>query len=234
MCWLRYPPDSVIFAKKACMNLLGDALNQYILSHSQPETPLLQKIRRETHLQVLAPQMLSGPLQGSLLAMLVRMMQPSRILEIGTFTGYATIWMAQALPESTLLYTIDANEELEDRVRAYLAEAGVAAQVDYRIGQALDVIPTIDDTLDMVFIDADKPNYRAYYDLVFDKVRPGGVILADNVLWHGRVVPGALEKIDKKTRAILDFNAYIQQDSRVENVLLPIRDGLMIAFKQKS
>ena len=216
------------------MNLLGDALNQYILSHSQPETPLLQKIRRETYLQVLAPHMLSGLLQGSLLAMLVRMIQPSRILEIGTFTGYATIWMAQALPESALLYTIDANEELEDRVRGYLQEAGVAAQVDYRIGQALDVIPTIDDTLDMVFIDADKPNYRAYYDLVFDQVRPGGVILADNVLWHGRVVPGALEKIDKKTRAILDFNAYIQQDSSVENVLLPIRDGLMIAFKHKS
>ena len=216
------------------MNLLGDALNQYILSHSQPETPLLRKIRRETHLQVLAPHMLSGPLQGSLLAMLVRMMQPSRILEIGTFTGYATIWMAQAMPNHSLLYTIDANEELEDRVRGYLQEADVAAQVNYRIGQALDIIPTIDDTLDMVFIDADKPNYRAYYDLVFDQVRLGGVILADNVLWHGRVVPGALEKIDKKTRAILDFNAYIQQDSRVENVLLPIRDGLMIAFKQKS
>ena len=231
---MRNPPNSSIFAKKACMNLLGDALEHYTLSHSQPETPLLQKIRRETHLQVLAPQMLSGPLQGSALAMLVRMMQPSRILEIGTFTGYATIWMAQVMPNHSLLYTIDANEELEDRVRGYLQEADVAAQVDYRIGQALDVIPTIDDTLDMVFIDADKPNYRVYYDLVFEKVRPGGVILADNVLWHGRVVPGALEKIDKKTRAILDFNAYIQQDSRVENVLLPIRDGLMIAFKQKS
>ena len=215
------------------MNLLENALEQYILSHSQPETPLLQKIRRETHLQVLAPQMLSGSLQGSALAMLVRLMQPSRVLEIGTFTGYATIWMTQALPAQGLLYTIDANEELEDRVRAYLEEAGVAARVDYRIGQALDVIPAINDTLDMVFIDADKPNYRAYYDLVFDKVRPGGVILADNVLWDGKVVPGALEKIDKKTRAILDFNAYIQQDSRVDNVLLPIRDGLMIAHKQK-
>lgn len=206
------------------------AILQYTEAHCIPESDLLQALRRETHLKVLKPNMLSGPLQGSVLSMLVHMRRPKTILEIGTFTGYATIWMAQSLDEGNKLYTIDVNEELEDMTRRYFTEAGLQDRIDYRIGNALEVIPTLNVTFDMVFIDADKTNYQQYYDLVFDKVSANGLIIADNVLWKGKVADTEPQK-DKRTAIIREFNRYVHNDIRVENVLLPIRDGLMIARK---
>ena len=205
-------------------------LEAYVAAHSTPETALLKKIRRETHLQVLMPQMLSGPTQGALLAMLVRLTRARRVLEIGTFTGYASLWMAQALPDDGLLHTIDRNEELEDRVRAYFDESEVGRRINYHCGDAREVIPTLDETFDLVFIDADKDNYQHYYELIIDKVRENGLIVVDNVLWGGKVIN---ENPDRKTKAIRDFNDYVHHDARVANVLLPLRDGLLLLIKQE-
>ena len=213
------------------MKLLDDDLEAYIAAHSQPETPLLRTIRRETHLQVLMPQMLSGPLQGALLAMFVRLTRARQVLEIGTFTGYTALWIAQALPEEGILHTIDINEELEDRVRYYFKQSEVENKIRYHLGNALDIIPTLDETFDLVFIDADKESYQCYYELVIDKVRNHGLIMVDNVLWSGKVLADE-GKTDKKTQAIQAFNEYVHRDSRVENVLLPLRDGLMLLAKQ--
>jgi caffeoyl-CoA O-methyltransferase len=160
--------------------------------------------------------------------MISYMTKPGRILEIGTYTGYSAICLAEGLRPGGKIITLDINEELEDEVRKNFADAGIQEQVDYRIGNALDIIPVLTDTFDLVFIDADKENYGRYFDLVIDKVRPGGFMLADNVLWSGKVVA---EKPDKDTRAIIDFNRKIQEDPRVENVLLPIRDGVMLIRK---
>lgn len=205
-------------------------LDAYVAAHSTPETALLEKIRRETHRQVLMPQMLSGPTQGALLALLVQLTQARRVLEIGTFTGYASLWMAQALPDDGLLHTIDRNEELEDRVRAYFSESGVGHRINYHLGDARKVIPTLDETFDLVFIDADKDNYLHYYKLIIDKVRENGLIVVDNVLWGGKVID---EAPDRKTQAIRDFNNHVHRDPRVANVLLPLRDGLMLLIKQE-
>ncbi len=212
------------------MKLLDQELQSYAEAHSSQENEMLAHIHRETYAKAMMPRMLSGPLQGSLLAMFVHMLRPQYILEIGTFTGYSAVWMAQALPETGKLYTLDINEELEERVRDYFAKAGLAGKIDYRIGNALDIIPGLEVTFDLVFIDADKINYRRYYDLVFDKVRKNGFIIADNVLWSGKVLQKT-EESDKQTQAMINFNQYIHNDTRVENVLLPIRDGLMIARK---
>lgn len=205
------------------------ALEAYVAAHSTPETALLTKIRRETHLQVLMPQMLSGPTQGALLAALVQLTQARRVLEIGTFTGYASLWMAQSLPDDGLLHTIDRNEELEDRVRGYFDESGVGHRINYHRGDAQEVIPTLDETFDLVFIDADKDNYLRYYELIVDSVRENGLIVVDNVLWGGKVTD---EKTDRKTQAIQAFNDHVHRDPRVANVLLPLRDGLMLLIKQ--
>ena len=207
-------------------------LDTYTIAHSHPETPLLRKIRRETHLQVLMPQMLSGPVQGGLLAMLVRAISARRVLEIGTFTGYAALWMAQALPTDGLIHTIDRNEELAGRVRSYFDQAEVSHKIQYHLGDAQKVIPTLDETFDLVFIDADKDHYQRYYELIINKVRVGGFIIADNVLWSGKVLVNKNEA-DRKTRAIQSFNEYVHQDARVMNVLLPLRDGLMVLTKQE-
>ena len=214
------------------MELLSPELENYVVTHSTPETPLLQELRRETHLKVLMPNMLSGPVQGSVLAMLVRMMQPQRILEIGTFTGYSAIWMASALPEGGKLITLDVNEELQEMVQRYIQRAHLESVIEPILGDATEIIPTLKETFDLVFIDADKANYLRYYDLVFDKVRPGGFIIADNVLWHGKVIIQPGEKVNAKTQVLMEFNDRVQQDSRVENVLLPVRDGLMIVRKR--
>lgn len=213
------------------MEPFDQELQRYAASHSTPETSLLQALQRETHLKVLMPQMASSHLQGSVLAMFVHMLRPRNILEIGTFTGYASLWMAQALPPEGRLYTIDINEELEDMVRGYIKKAGLTNKIDYRIGNALQIIPTLDVTCDLVFIDADKANYQRYYDMVFEKVNKNGLIIADNVLWGGKVVSGKAGKKSKQTQAIIDFNEFVHNDPRVDNVLLPIRDGLMVARK---
>lgn len=213
------------------MKFLDDDLEAYVAAHSQPETSLLQTIRRETHLQVLMPQMLSGALQGGLLALLVQLTQARRVLEIGTFTGYTALWMAQALPQDGLLHTIDSNEELEDRVRHYLEQSEAKGKVRYHVGNALDIILTLHETFDLVFIDADKENYRDYYDLVINQVRPHGIIIVDNVLWSGKVLADK-DTADRKTQAMQAFNDYVHQDPRVDNVLLPLRDGLMLLAKR--
>lgn len=211
--------------------ILDESLTAYVETHTTAETKLLQKINRQTHANVLKPRMLSGHLQGRLLAMLSHMIQPKAILEIGTFTGYSAICLAEGLQKDGKLYTIDINEELEEQVRSYFAEAGIENNVEYYIGNALTIVPELKATFDLVFIDADKINYATYYDLVFDKVRPGGYIIADNVLWSGKVVEQTHKKVDVDTQAILDYNKKVQQDSRVENILLPIRDGLLVARK---
>jgi caffeoyl-CoA O-methyltransferase len=209
---------------------MDTTLAQYVEAHTSPESPVLRKLNRETYAKVLMPRMLSGHLQGRVLSMISHMLRPDTILEIGTFTGYSAICLAEGLREGGTLITLDINEELESWVRSYFAEAGISDKVDYRIGNALEIIPQLNHTFDLVFIDADKVNYGRYYDLVFDKVRPGGFIVADNVLWSGKVVQTG--KIDADTQVILDFNERVHGDSRVENVLLPVRDGLMVVRKK--
>ncbi len=213
------------------MDFIADSIQQYCDAHSDEQNELLQKIDRETHTQVMMPRMLSGHFQGRVLAMLSHMIQPKCILEIGTYTGFSALCMAEGMSKDAQLITLDINEELEDRVRGYFAESPFNEMIDYRIGNALDLIPKIEESLDLVFIDADKKNYLNYYKLVFDKVSSGGYIIADNVLWSGKVVQTE-KKTDKDTQAILDFNRWVQEDDRVENVLFPIRDGLMVVRKK--
>lgn len=212
------------------MEFIDKKIEAYSLVHSQPESEILKKLSRETYAHVLMPRMLSGHMQGNLLSMMSKMIQPKQILEIGTYTGYSAICLAQGLQENGKLHTIDINEELELMACSFFNEAGLTNKINYYIGNALDIIPTIAEKLDLVFIDADKKNYSAYYDLVFEKVRSGGYIIADNVLWSGKVldVPG---KMDSDTKAIDVFNKKIHSDTRVEHLLLPVRDGLMIVRK---
>lgn len=178
----------------------------------------------------MAPRMLSGHLQGRVLAMISRMIQPKRILEIGTYTGYSAICLAEGLQPGGKLITIDVNEELEDMVRKNFEKAALSAQIDFRIGNAVDIIPQLNEKFDLVFIDADKENYSRYFDLVIDNVNLNGIILADNVLWSGKVLD---EKPDKDTKAIIGFNRKVAEDERIQNVLLPIRDGIMMMRKVK-
>lgn len=210
------------------MDLINESIQYYAEQHSSSESDLLKKIDRDTHAKVLMPRMLSGHLQGRVLSMISHMIRPQRILEIGTYTGYSAVSLAEGLQDGGKLITIDINEELEDRVRDYFAASSYGNKIDYKIGNAVEVIPALNETFDLVFIDADKERYSVYFDLVIDKVRNGGFILADNVLWSGKVLD---KKPDKDTRAILEFNTKIQDDPRVENVLLPIRDGIMLMRK---
>ncbi|GGK64648.1 O-methyltransferase [Rufibacter glacialis] len=214
------------------MDFLDPALNAYSEAHTTPETPLLHRLNRETHLNVMKPRMLSGHLQGRTLAMFSQMLRPRRILEIGTYTGYSALCLAEGLTEDGVLHTIDVNDELEDMVRGYIAEAGLEQKIQLHLGQAADVIPTLDEVWDLVFIDADKKSNGLYYDLVLDKVRPGGFILIDNVLWSGKVVEKFRPRLDKDTELVLDFNRKVHEDPRVENLLLPIRDGILVARKK--
>lgn len=213
------------------MEFLNEALQKYVEDHTQEESPLLKQINRETHAEVMRPRMLSGHLQGRVLAMLSHMIQPRAILEIGTYTGYSAICMAEGMVADGKLVTIDKNDELEERVRSYFKAANLEDSIDYILGDAMELIPSMEMTFDLVFIDADKVNYTHYYDMVLNKVRPGGYIIADNVLWSGKVVPEGRNKLDKDTQVMLDFNDKVHKDTRVENVLLPIRDGLMILRK---
>ena len=213
------------------MDFISPELLAYCEDHSSGEDELLRQINRETHANVLMPRMLSGHLQGKVLEFIVKMLRPKVILEIGTFTGYSGICMARGLDDKGKLITLDINDELETRVRGYFEKSGLSAKIDYRLGNALDIIPTLQEKFDMVFIDADKANYINYYNLVVEKVNKGGIILADNVLWSGKVISEEGKKIDKDTQILLDYNKMVQDDTRVENVLLPIRDGLMLARK---
>jgi len=214
------------------MEFISAELDTYVCAHTTSENDLLKKINRDTHLEVLQPRMLSGHFQGRVLSMFSKMTQPNRILEIGTYTGYSALCLAEGLTKNGKLITIDINEELEARVRTYFENSEYRDQIDYRIGDALSLIPEIEEEFDVVFIDADKLNYINYYNLVFPKVRIGGYIIADNVLWSGKVADET--KNDKDTELLRNYNLLNQHDERVENVLLPIRDGLMIARKIKN
>ncbi|MGW8121175.1 O-methyltransferase [Roseivirga echinicomitans] len=213
------------------MEFIPEDIQRYVEAHTDPESELLLALNRETHAKVMMPRMLSGHLQGRALSMISHMIKPSKVLEIGTYTGYSALCMAEGLAEGGKIITLDKNEELEEMVRGYFEKAGYAKAIDFRIGNAMELIPEIEGPFDLVFIDADKANYYNYFKLVFDKVRPGGFVIADNVLWSGKVVQTE-KKIDKDTQAILDFNRLTHEDDRVENVLLPIRDGLMVLRKK--
>ncbi len=212
------------------MQFLSPELDNYVKQHTSPELPILQALSRETHLRVLMPRMLSGHLQGAWLQMISQMIQPKYVLEIGTFTGYSAICLCQGLAPNGMLHTIDINEELEDIQQRHFEQAQLSNQIHRHIGNALNIIPQLPtEPIDLVFIDADKQNYSNYYDLVFDRVRKGGIIIADNVLWSGKVVE---PNPDPNTLALMHFNQKIQTDKRVENLLLPIRDGLMMVRKK--
>jgi caffeoyl-CoA O-methyltransferase len=211
------------------MEFLPDDIAAYVQAHTAAEPDLLKKIDRDTHAHVLKPRMLSGNVQGRFLSLISKLMQPKVVLEIGTYTGYSAICLAEGLGVGGKLITIDINEELENRVRGYFEQAGLKNVVEYRIGNALNLIPTIEVPIDLVFIDADKENYLNYYNLVFDKVRSGGLILADNVLWSGKITQ---TKMDKDTRALQQFNDVVVADTRVECMLLPLRDGIIMARKK--
>ena len=213
------------------MEFIDPALLAYCEAHTTQEDALLLKITRETQAKVLMPRMLSGHLQGKMLELFAKMLQPQTILEIGTYTGYSGVCLARGLKKGGKLITLDINDELETMVRGFFEESGLADQIDYRLGNALDILPSLSGPFDLVFIDADKFHNADYFDLIIEKVRTGGIILSDNVLWSGKVLTSAGQKIDKDTKAILDFNAKIQSDPRIENVLLPIRDGIMMARK---
>ena len=213
------------------MDFLEPILEQYIESRTDREPEVLARLNRETWAKVLVPRMIAGQLQGRAIAMLSHMIQPNQILEIGTYTGYSAICWAEGLQPNGKVHTIDINEELESMIRSYLKEAGVADSVELYVGNALEVIPGINETFDIVYIDADKGNYSNYYDLVFDKVRPGGYIIADNMLWSGKVLEDE-ENMDEETRGIVEYATKVHGDDRVQNVMLPIRDGLLIARKR--
>ncbi len=212
------------------MEFIAQGLADYANAHSTVASSLLQRIERETHLDVLQPRMLSGPFQGRLLSLISKLVQPKRILEIGTYTGYSALCLAEGLTKEGKLITLDVNEELYKRVQGYFNASDYSEQIDYRIGDALDLIPALNETWDLVFIDADKKNYLNYYDLVVDRVRSGGLILADNVLWSGKVIDEKAQ--DKETVLLRQYNERINHDERVENILLPIRDGIMVARKK--
>lgn len=209
------------------MDFLPEHIASYTDRHTEPESEVLAELNRNTQAKVLQPRMLSGHLQGRILAMWSRMLQPQRILEIGTYTGYSAICLAEGLSENGRLHTIDKNEELEEMARHYFRKAGCDHQIELHVGNALDIIPTLQESWDLVFIDADKENYGRYYDLLMDNLPKGAYVIADNVLWSGKVTEPAAAK-DEETRALQAFNDKVQKDERIDNLLLPVRDGLMI------
>lgn len=213
------------------MNFIPQEIEDYALKNSDAESNVLKRLNRETHLKMTMPQMLSGHLQGLALQMFSKMIRPKNILEIGTFTGYSAICLAQGLQQGGRLHTIDVNEEFHEITSRYIREAGLQDQITLHIGEAVNIIPTFKEEFDLVFIDADKQNYCTYYDLVFPRVRSGGYIIADNVLWSGKILDSPM-KMDIDTKTIFEYNQKIQADPRVENMLLPLRDGLMIARKR--
>ncbi|MEG0949129.1 MAG: class I SAM-dependent methyltransferase [Bacteroidales bacterium] len=212
---------------------MTDLLEQYVLSHIDEEGEYLQRVNRDTHVKVLKPRMCSGHLQGRILKMICQLVQPRYILELGTFTGYSALCMAESLENDPLaeLHTIDIDDEMEEFTSSIFQNSRFADKIHFHIGDALQVIPTIDRVFDVVFIDANKRIYSEYYDLIFDKVRKGGLIIADNTLWDGKVVQDPLPK-DAQSVGILNFNDKIASDDRVEKVILPIRDGMTLIRKK--
>ena len=209
------------------MHFLPKKLDDYVVAHSQKEPKLLQQLSRETWQKVLAPRMLSGHFQGRVLSMLSKLINPKNVLEIGTYTGYSALCLAEGIQPKGQLHTIDTNEELYDLQRRYFDKSGFGNQIIQYTGNAINIIPKIDKTFDLVFIDADKQNYPNYLEIILPKLKSGSVILSDNVLWTGKVIE-ELQKGDKDTEALLKYNKMINEHSQLETVLLPIRDGLTI------
>lgn len=210
---------------------MDEIIEKYILDHSDSESELLYSLRRAAHIHLLRPRMISGHLQGRILKMFCRMMQPKRVLEIGTYTGYATICMAEALADDALIHTIEVNDELEDFILNYFEQSKDKNKMKLHIGDFDDVFPKLNEIFDLVFIDADKRQYIHYFDTVFNYVRPGGLILADNTLWSGKIVEEAKHN-DTQTIELQKFNDKIKLDPRVEKVILPLRDGLTMIWKK--
>ncbi|MDR0844861.1 MAG: O-methyltransferase [Tannerella sp.] len=207
-----------------------DAIEAYIQSHIDEESALLAALNRDAHVKLLRPRMIAGHLQGRLLKMFCRMMRPKRILEIGTYTAYATLCMAEGLDGDGQIHTVEVNDEMEPFIRPYLEQSPDRAKIRVHWGDVKEILPSLGEVFDMVYIDADKRDYCAYYELVFPYIRPGGLILADNTLWSGKVVEETLPA-DQQTKGILDFNEMIKNDLRIEKVILPIRDGLTVIYK---
>lgn len=212
------------------LSLIPEEIEEYCELHTTPESQLLNRLNRETNLKILRPRMLSGKLQGTFLAMISRMIKPSYILEIGTYTGYSALCLAEGLTSSGELHTIEIDEELEDISRKYFKESSFHSQIHLHIGDANTIIPTLPHQWDLVFIDAEKKDYKKYFDLIFPNLRNGGIILIDNVLWSGKVVEEVAHN-DYDTQAILAFNDYIQQYEGVINLTLPFRDGILMVEK---
>lgn len=213
------------------MEFIEKELADYCESHTSPESTVLMQLNRETHLKVVSPRMLSGHLQGRFLSLLSSLYKPFFILEIGTYTGYSAICLAEGLKENGKLISIDVNEETSAFAQFFISKTDYAKKIQLVIADAKNYIPTINEPLDIVFIDADKKNYLAYYHLVIDKLKSGGLIIADNVLWSGKITM-PVSKMDKETLALHEFNEFVQSDARVENMLIPLRDGLMIVRKK--
>jgi predicted O-methyltransferase YrrM len=208
-----------------------NTLDKYILDHIESEDEILKELDRDTHINVLGARMISGHLQGQVLAMLSKMIRPKTILELGTFTGYSAICLSKGLQENGKLFTIEIDDELETRAKKYFEKAGLKDKIVQLIGPALKLIPTLNETFDLVFIDAHKPEYPDYYRAFFDKVKKGGYIIADNTLWNGKVLEVPAED-DVYTRGIIEFNSMIKNDDRVEQVILPLRDGMTLIRKK--
>lgn len=212
------------------MEFLPKEIDEYAGKYTAEENKTLSDLNRETHIKVLIPRMLSGHIQGRILSMFSHMIRPKNILEIGTYTGYSAICFAEGMQPDGKLITIDINHELETMANSYFKKSGFENQIEMKIGNAMDIVPSLTMNFDLVFIDADKHNYSNYFDLVIDKVNKGGFIIADNVLWSGKVTTDEVNT-DKDTKALDDYNKKIHEDPRVENVLMPVRDGLMVARK---
>jgi len=213
------------------MEFLDPKIDEYVSAHSEDEPLVLKELTRETWLKAINPRMLAGHLQGRTLSMISHMIKPKTVLEIGTFTGYSAICLAEGLAENGKIITIDINEELEAFAKKYFVKAGIETKIEQRIGDAMELVPSITEELDLVFIDADKTNYANYYEMVLPKLRIGGYIIADNVLWSGKILEDS-NKDDADTKALIDFNKKVQADNRVQNVLFPIRDGIQVIRKK--
>ena len=213
------------------MEFIDKHLSDYCEINTTPESEVLAKLNRETHLKVVSPRMLSGHLQGRFLSFITKLQQPKLIIEIGTYTGYSALCLAEGLAENGKLISIDVNEETSAFAKSFIQKTDYANKIELVLADAKDYIPTINEAIDLVFIDADKKNYLNYYHLVIDKLSKGGLIIADNVLWSGKItMPESV--MDKETLALHQFNQFVQKDERVENILLPVRDGLMVIRKK--
>ena len=213
------------------MHFISEKLDDYVVKHSEDEPSLLKALTRETYQKILQPRMLSGHYQGRVLSVLSKLIRPKVVLEIGTFTGYSALCLAEGLSQGGVLHTIDINEELVDFQRRYFEKSDYGSQIFQHLGSAIDIIPKLDTHFDLVFMDADKPNYINYFHQIIDKLNPGGVILSDNVLWSGKVIE-TLDLNDTSTQIVLEYNKLLKEDQRLETVLLPIRDGLTVSIRK--